>query len=392
MSKEIKQESNDKYWKWWPLFPLYPYGYKKTIFNELLPDQVWSFEQLQGLYYVAVPIRMTVIKVDDGLMIINPLPPTKELIKGLEILVSKYGEVKTIVLPTASGLEHKIGLPALVRIFDKSDIWVCPGQWSFPINLPLSFIGIPKKRTKVLFEEGVPHQKHCKWSSLGPINLGLGRFQEISCFHCPSKALIVTDAIVGISSNPPAIFDDDPTPLIFHSRDRGDEPLLDSQEARNKGWSRLILFSSFLRPSKLRIPSLFYIFKYAFKKGLRNKKAHFGIYPFLWEKNWEDSLINIMGEDLPKIQVAPVLQKLIFPRSKEILCMWLDDVKDYDDMKYLISAHYSSLINFTKTECKNLLEDIQSGRWDNSPLDSNFLTNFYNKLSELNIIPDDQRI
>ena len=93
----------------------------------------------------------------------------------------------------------------------------------------------------------------------------------------------VTDAIVGIESTPPEIFDFDPTPLLFHSRDRGDEPILDNVESRKKGWARIVLFSSFLKPGKLNIPSLKQIIKYSFKEGLRNKKSHFGIYPFLWE-------------------------------------------------------------------------------------------------------------
>ena len=100
---------------------------------------------------------MTVIKVDNGLMLINPLPPTKELINELEKLIAIHGNVKTIILPSASGLEHKIGLPALSRIFKDAEIWLCPGQWSFPINLPLDFLGIPSKRSRILFEEGTPH-------------------------------------------------------------------------------------------------------------------------------------------------------------------------------------------------------------------------------------------
>ena len=79
----VVEETSNKNWYWWPLFPLYPYGKKKTILRELIPDQIWSLEQIQGLYYVAVPIRMTVIKVDDGLMLINPLPPTIELVNEL---------------------------------------------------------------------------------------------------------------------------------------------------------------------------------------------------------------------------------------------------------------------------------------------------------------------
>ncbi len=69
---------------------------------------------------------MTVIKVDNGLMLINPLPPTKELINELEKLIAIHGKVKTIILPSASGLEHKIGLPALSRIFKDAEIWLCP--------------------------------------------------------------------------------------------------------------------------------------------------------------------------------------------------------------------------------------------------------------------------
>ncbi len=35
-------------WPWWPLLPLYPYGRRTTLVRELIKDQVWSFEQLQG--------------------------------------------------------------------------------------------------------------------------------------------------------------------------------------------------------------------------------------------------------------------------------------------------------------------------------------------------------
>ena len=76
----MSDELNSKRWNWWPLFPLYPYGNKKTICTEIIHDQIWSLEQIQGLYYVAVPIRMTIIKVEKGLILVNPLPPTKELV------------------------------------------------------------------------------------------------------------------------------------------------------------------------------------------------------------------------------------------------------------------------------------------------------------------------
>ena len=103
----------------------------------------------------------------------------------------------------------------------------------------------------------------------------------------------MTDAIVGIDSTPPEIFDFDPTPLLFHSRERGDELLIDTIEQRKKGWKRLVLFSSFLKPGKLNIPPLKKILKYSFKKDLRNWRSHFGIYPFLWDEDWDSSLVAV---------------------------------------------------------------------------------------------------
>ena len=147
----------DQAWPWWPLLPLYPYGKRATHVEELIPGQVWSFEQLQGVYYVAVPIRLTVVKVPGGLMLINPLPPTVELCAAITELEAEHGPVCTIVLPTASGLEHKLPLSALARSFPEAALWVCPGQWSFPVQLPLSWLGIPAGRTRVLIDDGVPH-------------------------------------------------------------------------------------------------------------------------------------------------------------------------------------------------------------------------------------------
>ena len=185
-------QSEDQRWPWWPLLPLYPYGKRATHVEELIPGQVWSFEQLQGVYYVAVPIRLTVVKVPGGLMLINPLPPTVELCAAITELEAEHGPVCTIVLPTASGLEHKLPLSALARAFPKSELWVCPGQWSFPVQLPLSWLGIPSGRTRILLEDGVPHPDVCDWISLGPLDLGVGRFQEISCLHRPSAALVLS--------------------------------------------------------------------------------------------------------------------------------------------------------------------------------------------------------
>merc|ERR1712224_17022 len=120
--------------------------------------------------------------------------------------------------------------------------------------------------------------------------------QEITCFHKKSNSLIVTDALVAISYIPSELFDLDPAPLLFHSRERGDEPLIDTSENRLRGWLRLVLFATYLRPSVVSIPSISYVIKYAFKDGANNPRSHFGIYPFIWDKHWEKSALELVGK------------------------------------------------------------------------------------------------
>ena len=383
----MSNPASEQKWSWWPLLPLYPYGRKRTIFRELVPNQIWSFEQLQGIYYVAVPVRLLVVRVKNELMIINPLPPTDELLRDIDVLVKKIGPVKTIVLPTASGLEHKIGLPALARAFPNAKIWVCPGQFSFPFQLPFDWIGIPSDRTNILLADGFPYEDFCEWISLGPIDIGLARFQEICCFHKPSKSLLVTDALVGIEETPPELFDLDPTPLLFHSREKGSEELIDTPMARRKGWLRLVLFASYLMPEKLEIPKIKEIFGNSFKPNLRNKRAHFGIYPFSWQKGWELSAMKIVGKKTPLIQIAPVLERLVFPRARKAYISWLNKVESLQGISWLISAHYCGKVRFSKYELKTFKDKINKSDWANNEGDFSFLSWLDQKLLEIGVVP-----
>ena len=381
----------DQRWGFWPLLPLYPYGRRATHVQELIPGQVWGFEQLQGVYYVAVPIRLTVVKVPGGLMLVNPLPPTGELRDGIAALEAEHGPVRTIVLPTASGLEHKLPLGPLARAFPEAEVWVCPGQWSFPVQLPLSWLGVPARRTKVLLDDGVPHSDVCHWISLGPLDLGVGRFQEISCLHRPSGALLVTDALVGIAAEPPAVFNADPAPLLFHARERGDQPFDDTPANRRRGWARLVLFASYLRPEPLEVPGLVEVIRQAFKPGLRSARAHFGLYPFAWTQGWQDAAAALIGDQTPKLQVAPVLERLVLPRAREALLEWLMELEQQLDLRWLVPAHYSAPLAFRPQEVFELRQQIESRTW--APSDGNweFLGGIDQTLLDLGVVPQDPR-
>ena len=148
-----KRDSQDYYWRFWANVPIYPYSKRRTIRQEVIKDTIWTFDQLQGIFYVVVPIRMTVIKLESGgLLVYAPVAPTGECIHLVEELVEQHGDVKYIILPTISGLEHKNCVGPFARQFPQSQVYVAPHQWSFPLNLPLSWLGFPAKRTHILPE------------------------------------------------------------------------------------------------------------------------------------------------------------------------------------------------------------------------------------------------
>ncbi|MEB3332955.1 MAG: DUF4336 domain-containing protein [Synechococcaceae cyanobacterium] len=350
-------------WPWWPLLPLYPYGRRRTLVRELIPDQMWSFEQLLGVWYVAVPIRMTALRTAQGLLLYAPVAPTAELLEALRALECRFGPVHAIVLPTASGLEHKLPVPALARAFPQAQVWVTPGQWSYPLQLPLRWLGFPPGRTLVLFEDGLPAAAELEWLPLGPFDLGLGSFMEVACFDRARGVLLVTDALVAIPSGPPAVFDLDPTPLLFHARERGDQPLQDSPAARRRGWQRLVLFANYLRPAPLRIPPLLQVLRRSLAPGCRSPRCHFGLYPFAWQEHWQADFQALVPADMPQIQVAAVLERLVFPRCRPAVVAWIRRLAGLTGVRQLIGAHYEAPVACGPGDLAALADRVETGDW-----------------------------
>lgn len=277
MLQRSEQPSNtqDYSWRFWFTLPIYPFGKRRTIRKEVVKDTIWTFDQLQGIFYVVVPIRMTVVKLNEGgLLVYAPVAPTPECVRLVEELVAEHGKIKYIILPTISGLEHKVFVGPFARRFPDSQVFVAPKQWSFPVNLPLSWLGIPGKRTQVLSEDSskIPFANEFDYSILGPIELGLGRFAEVALFHKSSKTLLITDSIVSIPEQPPAIIQLDSYPLLFHAKDKATDIITNTPENRRKGWQRIALFALYFRPSVLDLPKWSEVFRNAFQASERSKK------------------------------------------------------------------------------------------------------------------------
>lgn len=331
-------------WSFWPAVPLYPYGRRRTLRQEVVKDTIWTFDQLQGILYTVVPIRMTVVKLDaGGLLVYAPVAPTRECVCLVKELVAQHGDVMYIILPTSSGLEHKVFVGPFARCFPNAQVFVAPHQWSFPVNLPLSWLGFPWGRTQVLPEDSAdsPFAPEFDYALLD-INLGRGSFGEVALFHKRSRTLLVIDSVLSVPEEPPAIVQLDPYPLLFHARDSALDVVEDNPANRRKGWQRICLFAIYFRPSALEMVKLGQMFRDALKAPNHSRKAYFGLFPFRWKDSWQQSFDALRGGG--RLFVAPILQTLILNQAPRQVIDWANKVANWDFQR-IISCHFDSPVN-----------------------------------------------
>lgn len=337
--KQNDPGSKSRSWPFWPVVPLYPYGRRRTQRQEILKDTIWTFDQLQGIFYVVVPVRMTVVRLEKGgLLVYSPVAPTDECIRLVRELEQAYGPVQYIVLSTVTGIEHKGFVGPFARRFSQAQVYVTPNQWSFPIQLPLSWLGLPGNRTQLLPEDSsqTPFFDEFDYALLGPIPLNLGPFGEAVFFHRASRTLLVTDTVMSVPAEPPDILQAEPFPLLFHARDSAADVIRDTPEHRRKGWQRIALFAFYFRPSTLDVANTAEMLKAARMAPDRSRRNYFGLYPFSWRSNWRESFEALRGNG--RLFVAPVLQTLIFNRGPEIVLDWVKQVSCWQ-FERVIPAH-----------------------------------------------------
>jgi len=341
--------SREDTWGFWFLVPLHPYRHRRTLRREVVPGTIWTFEQLQGILYTIVPIRMTVVKLaSGGLLVYAPIAPTQECIRLVKELEATHGAVQYILLPTASGLEHKVFVPAFARCFPDAAVFVAPHQWSFPINLPLNWLGFPRQRTHVLPQNSTeaPFGDEFDYAILD-INLGRGAFVEVALFHKRSRTVLVTDTVLSVPKIPPEILQLDPYPLLFHARESATEPVVDTEANRRKGWQRIALFATYFQPSVLKTVGLIQAVRDSFKAPDRSKKAYFGLFPFQWQPEWERSFEALCSDGRPF--VAPILQALILDHNPQAVIDWANQVASWN-FERVIPCHFDAAIATTPAE------------------------------------------
>ena len=143
---------------------------------------------MQGIINVNVPVRATIIRlIGGGLFVNNPVAPTPECIEYMRRLEAEHGDVKYIVLSSLA-IEHKGTSGIFSSYFKQSVVYVQPGQYAFPIDLPTFFFyplgktikEIPLNNADAPWSEEIDHQV------LGPLRPPGTVSVKISCttnFH-----------------------------------------------------------------------------------------------------------------------------------------------------------------------------------------------------------------
>ncbi|CDP02284.1 unnamed protein product [Coffea canephora] len=245
-------------------FPLGPFLNRRTIRTEAVKDSIWLFEQEQALGFssVSTNIRMTVIKLKSGgLWVHAPIAPTKECIE----LVKELGApVEYIVLPTFA-YEHKIFVGPFSRKFPQAQVWVAPRQWSWPLNLPLEFFGIFRAKTLKDDDTSTPWADEIEQKVLSCPEVGIGPYVEVAFYHKRSRTLLVTDAVIFVPRQPPECISKESllasaknglaVKVLSKGKEVPNEPVVDDNKNRQKGWERMVLQILFLGPSNLLEPN-----------------------------------------------------------------------------------------------------------------------------------------
>lgn len=352
----------DQNYALWPALPVAPYSRRKTIRRQVNAD-VWTFDQIIGIYYVHVPIRMTVVRsqAQKGLVVYAPVAPTRECLALLQELIDAYGPVRTIVLPSTA-VEHKVLAGPFARKFPDAAFYAVDQQYSFPVPLPDAFLGLPRwtqplpRRSADVDLWGGEFEHEVLTVKPGPGSY----FQDVALFHKPSKTLLVCDAVLAVTDEPPAILTAEPEylrALLFHARDDALDVMPDTPENRRKGWRRIVLLFNFFIPGAVQAdigldPLKALDFNYKYGWG--------GWQPFAWRE--KDELASFARySNNGKLALLPIIQ-IILNRgvADGSLMQWVDRVTQWR-FDTVVPAHLDAPVKASPAEFREPFEFAKDG-------------------------------
>ena len=332
-----------------------------------------------------------------GLWIHNPLAPTPQLISYIRELEAQHGPVRHVVLGTVA-LEHKATLGPFSQYFSKATVWIQPGQWSFPVQIPIEYLGVVQNDDKLrilpssqyLHGEKTLDQElssikerryryeakktpappewavDIDYEMLEPLRFqSVGAYSETAFFHKPTKALVVTDCVCSVTKDPPKVIQEDPRALLFHARDSIDDIVVDDVATRQKGWRRMVQFGLVFFPSQIDVVPFGRAISESAKidpsmKTLGEGAVPGALYPWTWHDNDADlANFNAISQK-GKLFCPPILTKLILDREPEKTLEWVDRITKRFDFTHVIPGHLNNYVKVDTKEFSKAFDPLRS--------------------------------
>jgi hypothetical protein len=362
----VAEIGSDSQWPLWPALPVAPYSRRRTIREEVVPGKVWIFDQLIGIYYVHVPIRMTVVRAADdsgGLVVYALVAPTKECLSLLKELINVHGPIKAIILPSVA-VEHKVLAGPFARKYPDAAFYVTDQQYSFPVSLPALFLGLPSWTKPLPSSSKVDNilGSDFDWEVL-TVKPGPGsNFQDVAVWHKSSKTLMVCDALFATTMEPPAILTQEPEytrALLFHARDSKDEIITDTPEARRKGWRRIVLLFNFFFPGAGTADLGLRPILQALQTP-NNLYGWGGWKPFSWENEEAELLDFNTFSAYGKPTILPIIQ-IILARGPEAVTQWVNAIAKWDFHR-VIPAHLDAPLEIGPEQFAETFDFVKRGK------------------------------
>ena len=309
-------------------------GTKKTIKTTLVENRCWALEQTIELGPLETPLRCVVIRLNSGeLWVHNPLAPTQEFFSLVESCASNNNNKVAAIVVSTYALEHKIFAKDAHEKWPEAEIWIAPGQFSFPQeNVSNEFLYGTKSNVFVLSESNdlSREQKQPKWSEeinyetldVGAFNVGNSKVQIKECafFDVQTGMLIVTDSLCKIPSEPPVLSSKEKL-LLVGKRSTKDEQPEDTRENILAGWKKTALLVTFFFPEHEELISPTEV---------------------IWSDGWEKNFASISN----RLFVPPVVRTLLYAQDPKAVRNWVDRVSERfgDSMKTIVPAHWEAPI------------------------------------------------
>uniref|UniRef100_A0A7S4J269 Uncharacterized protein n=2 Tax=Odontella aurita TaxID=265563 RepID=A0A7S4J269_9STRA len=307
----------------------------------------------------------------------------------MRALEKEHGPVRHILLGTVA-LEHKATVGPFAQRFKDATVWLQPGQWAFPFGLPIEFLGVtqrgPRLREIPASDGTVSAQYRYyaardpvpEWAAdfdhetLGPLAFkSVGGYSETAFFHRSTRSLLVTDAVVSVTDDPPPIIAEDPRAMLFHARDSIGETVKDDEETRKRGWRRMVQFGLVFFPSQIDVVPFGEAISEAGRvdgsmRPLGQGAVPFSLYPWTWHANGADRANFDAISKGGALFCPPILTKLILDREPVKTLEWVDRVASRFDFERVIPCHLNNDVKATPKDFRAafdvLTSDPKTGR------------------------------